>query len=167
MTARAPSPAVLRPVTAFAVLVFVIWTQVLDDRGVIPGLVPAIGVLAAAATALLVRRGQDGWAFTSTTVAMAATISTIFLSLYPRVMVSSSGSQFDLTVQNTASSSYALTVMTIVAAIFFPLVLVYQGWTYYVFRRRLQLNPSPPAGTGSAGVAGAPRRAGRGTLNRR
>jgi cytochrome d ubiquinol oxidase subunit II len=139
------------PVAALAVLVFVVWTQVLDGRGVIPGLVPAIGVLAAATTALLVRRGQDGWAFASTTLAVAATISTIFLSLYPRVLVSSSGSQFDLTVQNTASSSYALTVMTIVAAIFFPLVLVYQGWTYYVFRRRLQLGPSGPLVPGQPG----------------
>ena len=125
------------------------------------GLVPASAVLACRGTALLVRRGQDGWAFTSTTVAMAATISTIFLSLYPRVMVSSSGSQLDLTVQNTASSSYALTVMTIVAALFFPLVLLYQGWTYYVFRRRLSsATPFPSAGPRPAGVPGrtAPRR---------
>jgi cytochrome d ubiquinol oxidase subunit II len=133
----------IAPLTALAVLVFVLWTQAVSDRGVIPGLVPVAGVLAAAATALLVRRGQEGWAFTATTVAMAATVSTIFLSLYPRVMVSSSGSGFDLTVQNTASASYALTVITIVVAVFFPLVLVYQGWTYYVFRRRLL-----PAGSG-------------------
>jgi cytochrome bd ubiquinol oxidase subunit II len=148
------------PVTALAVLAFVLWTQGVTGRGVIPGLVPAVGVLAAAATALLVRRGQEGWAFTSTTVAMAATISTIFLSLYPHVMVSSSGSQFDLTVQNTASSSYALTVMTIVAAVFFPLVLVYQGWTYYVFRRRLQLSgygpPPVPGQPGSPEQRAAP-----------
>jgi cytochrome d ubiquinol oxidase subunit II len=110
-----------------------------------------IGVLAASATALIVQRGQDGWAFTSTTLAMAATISTIFLSLYPRVMVSSSGSSLDLTVQNTASSSYALTVMTVVAAVFFPLVLVYQGWTYYVFRRRLQPAGIPPVVPGQPG----------------
>jgi cytochrome d ubiquinol oxidase subunit II len=148
------------PLTALAVLVFVVWTQAVADRGVIPGLVPVVGVLAAAATALLVRRGQEGWAFTSTTVAMAATISTIFLSLYPRVLVSSSGSSFDLTVQNTASSSYALTVMTIVTAVFFPLVLVYQGWTYYVFRRRLlpadsgPLVPGQPGSHRAAPVAG-------------
>jgi cytochrome bd ubiquinol oxidase subunit II len=139
------------PITALAVLVFVVWTQVVADRGVIPGLVPAVGVLAAAATALLVRRGQEGWAFTSTTLAMAATIATIFLSLYPRVMVSSGGSSFDLTVQNTASSSYALTVMTIVTAVFFPLVLVYQGWTYYVFRRRLLPADSSPLVPGQPG----------------
>jgi cytochrome d ubiquinol oxidase subunit II len=140
------------PFTALAVLVFVVWTQDVSGRGVLPGLVPVVGVLAAATTALLVRRGQDGWSFTSTTVAMAATISTIFLSLYPHVMVSSSGSQFDLTVQNTASSSYALTVITIVAAVFLPLVLVYQGWTYYVFRRRLRLPGSGPLVPGQPGA---------------
>jgi cytochrome bd ubiquinol oxidase subunit II len=139
------------PLTALAVLVFVVWTQGITDRGVIPGLVPVVGVLAAAATALLVQRGLEGWAFLSTTVAMAATISTIFLSLYPRVLVSSSGSQFDLTVQNTASSSYALTVMTVVAAVFFPLVLVYQGWTYYVFRQRLLPADSRPPVPGQPG----------------
>jgi cytochrome d ubiquinol oxidase subunit II len=139
------------PFTAIAVLVFMLWTEDVTGRGVIPGLVPLVGILAAAATALVVRRGADGWGFTATTVAMAATISTIFLSLYPNVMVSSSGSQFDLTVANTASSSYALTVMTIVAVIFFPLVLVYQGWTYYVFRRRLQLGPSGPPVPGQPG----------------
>ena len=71
-----------------AVLVFVIWTQVLIG-GVIPGLVAIVAILASFSTALLVRRGLEGWAFTSTTVAMAASISSIFLSLYPRVMVSS------------------------------------------------------------------------------
>jgi cytochrome bd-type quinol oxidase subunit 2 len=124
------------PVAALAVLAFVIWTQTLIG-GVIPGLVPVIAVLAAFSTALLVQRGQEGWAFTSTTVAVAASISTIFLSLYPRVMVSTTSSAYDLTVQNTSSSSYALTVMTVVGVLLFPLVLLYQGWTYYVFRRRL------------------------------
>ncbi len=155
------------PLAALAVLVLVFWTENVAGRGVIPGLVPAAGMLAAAATALLVRRGQEGWAFTSTTLAMAATVSMIFLSLYPRVMVSSSGSQFDLTVQNTASSSYALTVMTVVAAVFFPLVLVYQGWTYYVFRRRLLPADAGPPVPGQPGSPAAPRRPGRRTVNGR
>jgi cytochrome bd ubiquinol oxidase subunit II len=48
-------------------------------------------------------------------------------------------------VTNTASSSYTLRLMTIVAAIFFPIVLAYQGWTYYVFRRRLGRAPAATA----------------------
>ena len=66
-------------------------------------------------------------------------------------MVSTSGSQFDLTVQNAASSSYALTVMTVVAAVFFPLVLVYQGWTYYVFRLPAPAGRSGPLVPGQSG----------------
>ena len=72
-----------------------------------------------------------------TTIAMATTVLTLFADLYPRVMVSSTNSAYDLTVSNTASGPYALKVMTIVAVVFFPVVLVYQGWTYYVFRRRI------------------------------
>ena len=82
---------------------------------------------------------------------MAATISTIFLSLTRASWSRAPARQFDLTVQNTASSSYALTVMTIVAVVFFPLVLVYQGWTYYVFRRRLSPPLPPPPVPGQPG----------------
>jgi cytochrome d ubiquinol oxidase subunit II len=142
---RARAHAIARvagPVAAAAVLGFVIWTQTLVG-GVIPGLVPIIAILASFSTALLVTRSLEGWAFTSTTVAMAASISSIFLSLYPRVMVSSTNPAYDLTVQNTSSSPYALKVMTIIAVLIFPLVLLYQGWTYYVFRRRLSPTDAP------------------------
>jgi cytochrome bd ubiquinol oxidase subunit II len=131
------------PIAAAAVLVFVLWTQALIG-GVIPGLVPVIAILASFSTALLVHRGLEGWAFTSTTVVMAAFVSSIFLSLYPRVMASSTNSTYDLTIQNTSSSPYALRVITIIAVVLFPLVLVYQGWTYYVFRRRLTPEGSRP-----------------------
>jgi cytochrome bd ubiquinol oxidase subunit II len=145
VTARRAAPA-----AAVAVLVFVTWTQTVVG-GVIPGLVPVIAVLAAFSTALLVQRGMEGWAFASTTVAMAATVSTIFLSLYPRVMVSSTNSAYDLTIQNTTASPYALKVMTILTVIFFPLVLLYQGWTYYVFRRRIGIPGTAPRVPDQAG----------------
>ena len=64
-------------------------------------------------------------------------VATLFVSLYPRVMVSSTAFENSLTVDNAASSHYALQVMTVVAVIFVPLVLLYQGWAYYVFRARL------------------------------
>jgi cytochrome bd ubiquinol oxidase subunit II len=64
-------------------------------------------------------------------------VLSIFVGLYPRVMVSTLGAATDLTVTNTASSSYSLRVMTVVAVVFLPVVLVYQAWTYYVFRRRI------------------------------
>jgi len=93
--------------------------------------------VAALVAAWQVGRGRDGLAFAATAVTMAATVVTLFVALYPRVMVSTQGAANDLTVTNTASSPYTLRVMTVTAAILFPVVLAYQGWTYYVFRRRV------------------------------
>src|SRR5262249_7547951 len=84
----------------------------------------------------LVYAGRDGWAFTTTTVTIASCILAIFVNLYPNVMVSSTNPAYNLTVHNTASNHYALTAMTIVVVVFLPLVLLYQAWTYYVFRPR-------------------------------
>ncbi len=64
-------------------------------------------------------------------------VTTIFTSLFPRVMVSSTGFSNSLTVDNASSAHYTLAVMSVVALIFLPLILLYQGWTYHVFRRRL------------------------------
>src|SRR6266487_4109208 len=83
------------------------------------------------------REQHAGWAFAATTVAMALSVVSIFTELYPKVMVSSTSSAFDLTIHNTASGSYTLKVMTIVVAVFLPVVLAYPAWTYYVFRRRV------------------------------
>ena len=74
----------------------------------------------------------------ATTVTMAATVVTLFVALHPRVMVSTLGSANDLTVTNTSSASYTLKVMTVAAAVLFPVVLAYQAWTYHVFRRRVR-----------------------------
>ena len=64
-------------------------------------------------------------------------MATLFVSLYPRVMVSSTDFENSLTVDSAASSHYALAVMSVVAVICVPIILLYQGWTYYVFRGRL------------------------------
>ena len=87
---------------------------------------------------------RDGQAFTATTITIAAVVAALFTDLYPRVMVSSLGAQFDLTISNTSSAPYALKVMTVVLAVLLPVVLLYQGWTYFVFRRRLIGAPVDP-----------------------
>jgi cytochrome bd-type quinol oxidase subunit 2 len=120
-----------------ALLVFVTWTQLMLDRGAIPDFLPAGAVLATFAVSWLVRDGRDGWAFAMTAFAIAATVATFFIDLYPTVMVSSTKAANSLTIQNASSSAYSLKLMTIVMLVFLPLVLVYQGWTYYVFRRRV------------------------------
>lgn len=94
-------------------------------------------MLAVLAAAWLVSARREGWAFAATTFAMASAILFIFTELYPRVMVSSTSPAYSLTINNAASGSYALKVMTVVVVVFLPLVLLYQAWTYYVFRQRL------------------------------
>ena len=78
-----------------------------------------------------------GWAFILNSLTILLSTLTIFISLYPRVMVSSLNPAWSLTIYNASSSPYTLTVMTIVALIFVPIVLAYQGWTYWVFRERI------------------------------
>ena len=68
---------------------------------------------------------------------MAATVLSIFTELYPNVMISSTSPANNLTINNTASGSYSLKLMTVVVVIFLPLVLAYTAWTYYVFRQRV------------------------------
>ncbi len=76
-----------------------------------------------------------------TALAAISFVATLFTSLYPRVMVSNPDFGNSLTVDGSASSHYSLQVMSVVALIFVPLVLVYQGWTYYVFRHRVGDDP--------------------------
>jgi cytochrome bd ubiquinol oxidase subunit II len=86
---------------------------------------------------ILTRAGRSGWAFVATGLGAIGFVATIFTGLYPRVLVSDPVFANSLTISNAASGHYALQVITVVAAIFTPLVLLYQGWTYYIFRRRL------------------------------
>ncbi len=125
------------PLTGLVVLGFVVWTHAIAGKGFLPNPVEVVAVLAVFAAARLVREHREGWAFTATTIAMAASVLSIFTELYPRVMVSSTSPAYDLTIHNTASGSYTLKLMTIVMVIFLPVVLAYTAWTYYVFRRRL------------------------------
>ena len=138
-----------------AVAVFAFWTHVEADQGVIPGPLQIIAVLAVIAAAWAVRDRHDGWAFAATTVAMGLAVASIFIGLYPNLMVSSTDASYSLTVAGSASSSYALKVMTVVALVFFPLVLVYQGWSYHVFRARVTgpAGSSAPTGTPEADAA--------------
>ena len=82
-----------------------------------------------------------GLAFVSTIVTIAATLVTFFLMLYPDVMISTIDPAYSLTIYNSSSSPYSLQIMTIVALIFVPLVLLYQGWSYWVFRKRIKSEP--------------------------
>ena len=143
----------LGPVAAAAVVGFAVWTQATAGSGSLPSLPMVVAVLAALTAAWQVGRDRDGLAFAATAVTMAAVVVSIFVALYPRVMVSTLGSANDLTVTNTSSAPYALKVMTVAAAVLVPVVLAYQGWTYYVFRRRVGGAGTTADAAGPAGRA--------------
>jgi cytochrome bd ubiquinol oxidase subunit II len=116
-------------------------TDILSKLGVNPGVVPIGSVLALLVTGWLVRIKRDGWAFITMALTIVLSVATIYLHLYPRLMVSSLNPDWSVTIQNSSSSPYTLQVMTIVALIFVPIVLVYQGWTYWIFRKRITQKP--------------------------
>jgi cytochrome d ubiquinol oxidase subunit II len=117
------------------------YTDILAKLGINPGVVPVFGVLALLAAGYFVKIGRDGWAFITHTLTIILTTSTIFMALFPRVMVSSLGSDLSLTIYNAASGPTTLRTMTIVALIFVPIVLAYQGWNYWIFRKRITADP--------------------------
>ncbi len=121
---------------------FVAWTLAVTGHADIPGPVQVLAVLAALAAARLASTDSDGWAFTASALAIAATVGSLFVELYPHVMVSSTSAAYDLTVANTASGHYALVVMTVVTVLLFPVVLIYQGWSFHVFRARIKAPPT-------------------------
>jgi len=128
-------PAVVLSVLFAAATYFA--TDIFTRRGINPGIVPLGAVAALLAAGWLIRSKREGWAFAMTGLGIALTIITMFMGLYPRVMVSSLNPAWSLTIYNASSSQYTLTIMTIVALIFVPIVLIYQGWSYWVFRERI------------------------------
>jgi cytochrome d ubiquinol oxidase subunit II len=134
---------------AVLVIGYVAWTlQVATDRNhkdLYPPVLPAaIAIAAVVVAAVLAYVGRNGASFIASAVATVGVVATLFTSLYPRVMVSSSDFSSSLTVSGTASAHYTLAVMTVVALIATPAILVYQGWTYHVFRARVGGAPPPP-----------------------
>jgi len=87
------------------------------------------------------KSGKYGWAFVSGSLTVVFATVMVFAGLFPRILISSINPAFSLDIWNAASTPYTLTVMTIVAVIFVPIVLVYQIWTYRVFRERVKADP--------------------------
>jgi cytochrome d ubiquinol oxidase subunit II len=121
---------------------YLVWTVAVamdrNDKDLFPPVVPAaVGIAALALAVVFLFARNTGRAFAMTALGTISLVATLFVSLYPRVMVSSTDFENSLTVDGAASSHYALQVMSVVALIFVPLVLLYQGWTYWVFRHRV------------------------------
>ncbi len=136
--------------TAVVGAAFLIWTVAVavdrNDKDVFPPLLPALLAIAALLGAVVcVRLARSGWAFVLTAAGALFVVATIFTSLFPRVMVASNDFANSLTVDNASSAHYTLKVMSVVALTVVPIILLYQAWTYHVFRARLggEENPSP------------------------
>ncbi|MCA9960529.1 MAG: cytochrome d ubiquinol oxidase subunit II, partial [Anaerolineales bacterium] len=129
------------PVSAAFIIALVIATYLSTDitaqLGINPGMIPVGAALAILAAGAFFNQQRQGWAFTMTAVAISLSVISLFEILFPRVMVSSTSADFSLTIYNASSSPYTLRVMTIVALTLVPFVLIYQGWSYWVFRQRI------------------------------
>ncbi len=87
--------------------------------------------------------GREGWAFTGTFLCILLAVAALFTALFPDVLPNSNPGEFGLTVTNASSSEYTLKIMTGAAVVFVPIVLAYQSWSYWVFRRRLTTEHIP------------------------
>ncbi|MCR3747191.1 cytochrome d ubiquinol oxidase subunit II [Lentzea californiensis] len=123
------APVALLPLVALLAIVAGLWAGVVAL------------ILVAAMWRLTVNR--EGQSFALMGLAIAASVAILFGSLYPNVLPSTLNDAWSLTVANSASSPYTLQVITWVAGFGTPAVLVYQGWTYWVFRKRIGVKHIP------------------------
>ncbi len=113
------------------------YIDILDKIGVNPGVVPVATAATLLSVGYFLRKRQFGWAFALMALTIVLALATYFWFLYPNVLVSSTSDNFNLTVDNASSTHYTLEIMTVVALVFVPVVLLYQGWTYWIFRKRV------------------------------
>ncbi|GAA3645996.1 cytochrome d ubiquinol oxidase subunit II [Nocardioides ginsengisoli] len=136
-------------VTAVLAVAFLGWTQA--QHGSVGSAVAfVVAAVALVGGGLAARAGREGWAFVGTFVAIALAVAGLFLALFPDVMPTTLADGASLTTTNAAATSYTLRIMTVTAVIFTPLVLLYQGWTYWVFRKRIATHHIPTAELASA-----------------
>jgi cytochrome bd ubiquinol oxidase subunit II len=139
----------LGPIVAIVAVVFLGWT--LLKRGDIWSAVLAIAAtLAFVGGWFAINAGREGWAFLGSAVAIGLAVTTLFVALFPDVMPTTLADGASLTVENASSTDYTLTIMTWVAVIFTPIVLLYQAWTYWIFRRRIGTHHIPDSGAPAA-----------------
>jgi len=128
--------------TAGVAVVFLTWTQLVSG-----GLWSSAAFLAAGLALVgglyAAWRTREGWAFVGTFAAIGLAVAGLFMSLFPNVMPSTIDAAYSLTTTNASATDYTLTIMTWVAVLFTPIVLIYQGWTYWVFRKRISVHHIP------------------------
>ncbi|MET8149213.1 cytochrome d ubiquinol oxidase subunit II [Actinoplanes sp. NPDC049668] len=131
---------------------FLLWTAIAHpDTG--GWILSGVAALALVGAVFATRARREGWAFVASGATIVLATFALFVTLFPDVMPSTIDPAYSLTTTNAASTPYTLGVMTWVAVAFTPIVLVYQGWTYWVFRKRLTVEhiPVAPALAGETG----------------
>ena len=123
-------------VTAVLAVVFLGWTN-LNTGNTFSWVLTVLAAVALLAAIALNMRGREGMSFLGTTLTTLFAVSALFVALFPDVMPSTLNPEWSLTAAQAASSHYTLVIMTWAAVIFVPIVLAYQSWTYWVFRKRL------------------------------
>ncbi|MFI5841226.1 cytochrome d ubiquinol oxidase subunit II [Catenuloplanes sp. NPDC051500] len=139
---------------AVLAVAFLGWTLTAHGGNAAAVVTATVAALALAGALLANRAGREGWAFVGTAITIGLAVITLFTVLFPNVMPSTTDPAFGLTVDNASSTPYTLKIMTWVAVLVTPIVLLYQGWTYWVFRKRIGVHHIPEHPTASA-VGGA------------
>lgn len=122
--------------TLVVAAVFLAWT-VLAHFSIVVLLLAALAAVSLVFSIGSNLRGREGWAFGFGAVSTLFAVVMLFAALFPNVMPSTIDSAFSLTIENASSSEYTLQIMSWTALVAMPLVLLYQGWTYWVFRKRV------------------------------
>lgn len=129
-------------VAAVLAVGFLAWT--VGDSGGLPSAIFAVAAALAFVGGLIaVYFQRDGWAFLGTAAAIAFATITLFWALFPDVMPSTLDPAWSLTTHNASSTAYTLKIMSWVAVVFTPIVLMYQSWSYWVFRKRIGVQHIP------------------------
>jgi cytochrome d ubiquinol oxidase subunit II len=117
--------------------VVILFTAYQEKVSALEGIIPLVSLLALLLAGLFIKRKRNGWAFILTSLNIILAQVTFFIILFPQAMISNTNKAFSLDIWNAASSPYTLKVMSIVAAIFVPIILGYEAYTYWTFRKRV------------------------------
>lgn len=124
------------------VTIISVWATLAYGKGLVSWILTALAILGLGVGLAMNSRGLEGWAFSGTVVSILATVANMFVSMWPNVVPALTPGN-DLSVYDAASTSYTLTIMTVAAAIFLPVILAYQAWTFWVFRKRISTKNLP------------------------
>ncbi|PKO02470.1 MAG: cytochrome d ubiquinol oxidase subunit II [Chloroflexi bacterium HGW-Chloroflexi-5] len=146
MRERANKAAKVMWVSALIIAaIYLIWivfsTQAFVEKGFVGMIAPLLAAVTLVLSRVFMGMKKEGWAFSMTGLTILFTVASLFVALFPNVMISSTSPEFNLTIYNASSSPYTLKVMTIVAIIMVPVVVAYQIWTYIVFKKRVKADP--------------------------